>query len=99
MKKQIKKNIKQRYIFKDNEKKRIILKSITNNLYFKNTIRWKSQDKFNIITNNSSMTRIKNICVLTGRSGSIYRFFKLSRIQLKKLISEGYLPGVSKYSW
>lgn len=99
MKKQIKKNIKQRYIFKDNEKKRLILKSITQNLHFKNTIRWKTQDKFNTISNNSSSTRIKNICILTGRSRGVYRFFKLSRIQLKKLISEGFLPGVSKYSW
>lgn len=99
MKKQIKKNINQRNSFKNYEKKRLILKSITNNLQFEKKIRWKIQKKLLNFSNNSSMTRIKNRCILTGRSRSVYRFFKLSRIQLRKLASEGFLPGVSKYSW
>jgi small subunit ribosomal protein S14 len=99
MKKQIKKNIHQRNLFKSEEKKRLILKSITNNLQFEKKIRWKIQKKNLEFSNNSSLTRIKNRCILTGRSRSIYRFFKLSRIQLRKLVSEGKLPGVSKYSW
>lgn len=99
MKKQIKKNINQRNLFKNNEKKRLILKSITNNLQFEKKIRWKLQKKLFEFSNNSSLTRIKNRCILTGRSRSVYRFFKLSRIQFRKLASEGCLPGVSKYSW
>ena len=99
MQKQVKKNINQRYSFKDNEKKRLILKAITQNLNIEKNIRWKIQRNFINIPNVSSLTRIKNRCILTGRSKSVYRFFKLSRIQLRKLASEGFLPGVSKYSW
>lgn len=99
MKKQIKKNINQRYSFKKTEKQRLILKAITQNLNLGKNIRWKTQKKFLTIPQISSLTRIKNRCILTGRSKSIYRFFKLSRIQLRKLASEGFLPGVSKYSW
>ena len=99
MKKQIKKNITQRYLFKDNEKKRLILKTITQNFNIDRNIRWKTQKKFNNLTNKSSSTRIKNICIITGRSRSVYRFFKLSRIQIRKLASKGLLPGLSKYSW
>lgn len=99
MKKQIKKNINQRKFFKTNEKKRLILKSIINNLNFEKKIRWKIQKKLIKFSNNSSLTRIKNRCILTGRSRSVYRLFKLSRIQLRKLASNGSLPGVSKYSW
>ena len=99
MKKQVKKNINQRYLFKQEEKKRLILKTITQNLTFERGLRWKIQKKFNVFSNNSSITRIKNRCVLTGRSRSIYRFFKLSRIQLRRLASQGRLPGVVKYSW
>ncbi len=99
MQKQIKKNINQRYSFKDKEKKRLILKAITQNLNLEKNIRWKTQKKIITIPNISSLTRIKNRCILTGRSKSVYRFFKLSRIQLRKLASEGFLPGVSKYSW
>ncbi len=99
MQKKIKKNIKQRYIFKNFEKKRLILKIISKNRNIAKELRWKLQQKWFFLNRNSSITRIKNICVLTGRSRSIYRLFKISRIQLRKLASTGFLPGVSKYSW
>jgi small subunit ribosomal protein S14 len=99
MQKKIKKNIKQRYLFKDLEKRRLILKIILKNLNIEKDLRWKLQQKWFFFNQNSSITRIKNICVLTGRSKSVYRLFKISRIQLRKLASEGFLPGVSKYSW
>lgn len=99
MQKKIKKNIKQRYLFKNLEKKRLILKIISKNLNLNKTLRWKLQQKWFFFKQNSSLTRIKNLCVLTGRSKSIYRLFKISRIQLRKLASEAFLPGVSKYSW
>jgi len=99
MKKQIHKNITQRYVFQQQEKQRLVFKAITQNLAFENTIRWKTQKKFLQATNTSSVTRIKNRCIITGRARSVYRFFKLSRIQLRKLASEGVLPGLSKYSW
>lgn len=99
MQKKIKKNIKQRLLFKNLEKKRLIIKIISNNFNLKKTIRWKIEQKWFNFNRNSSLTRIKNICILTGRSKSIYRFFKISRLQLRKLASTGYLPGISKYSW
>lgn len=99
MKKQIKKSINQRYLFNTTEKQRLILKSITQNLNFPTHIRWKIQKKFHPLSSNSSVTRIKNRCVITGRPRSVYRFFKLSRIQLRQLASNGSLPGLFKTSW
>ena len=48
---------------------------------------------------NSSATRIRNRCELTGRPRSVYRKFKLSRVALRELASQGALPGVVKSSW
>ncbi|BBK30222.1 SSU ribosomal protein S14P [Stella humosa] len=48
---------------------------------------------------NSSATRIRNRCALTGRPRSVYRKFKLSRIALRELASSGQIPGVVKSSW
>ena len=48
---------------------------------------------------NSSPTRIRNRCTLTGRPRAVYRKFKLSRIALRQLASSGSLPGVVKSSW
>lgn len=99
MKKKIKKNIKQRYLFKHFEKNKLILRILIKNLKLKNFKRWKIQQKLIFFNKNSSITQIKNICILTGRSRSIYRIFKISRIQLRKLISNKNLPGLFKYSW
>ena len=99
MQKKIKKNIKQRYLFQNLEKKRLIYKIISKNLKLKNNIRWKAQQRFFFFHQNSSLTRIKNLCILTGRSKSVYRLLKISRIKLRKLASKGSLPGIAKYSW
>jgi small subunit ribosomal protein S14 len=48
---------------------------------------------------NSSATRIRNRCELTGRPRGNYRKFKLSRIALRELASRGQIPGMVKSSW
>ena len=48
---------------------------------------------------NSSATRIRLRCELTGRPRSIYRKNKLSRIALRELGSKGLVPGLVKSSW
>lgn len=48
---------------------------------------------------NSSPTRIRNRCELTGRPRGYYRKFKLSRIALRDLGSVGQIPGLVKSSW
>ena len=48
---------------------------------------------------NSSKTRKRNRCALTGRPHGYYRKFNLSRIAIRDLASRGELPGVSKSSW
>ena len=48
---------------------------------------------------NSSKTRIRNRCAVTGRPRAYYRKFGLSRIALRELALRGDLPGVVKASW
>lgn len=48
---------------------------------------------------NSSKTRIRNRCALTGRPRGVFRKFRLSRNALRKLALMGELPGVTKSSW
>jgi len=48
---------------------------------------------------NSSATRHRNRCNLTGRPRAFMRKFKLSRIAFRELALEGKLPGVTKSSW
>lgn len=48
---------------------------------------------------NSAKIRIRNRCELTGRARGYYRKFKLSRIGLRELGSQGLIPGLVKSSW
>jgi small subunit ribosomal protein S14 len=43
--------------------------------------------------------RIRNRCELSGRPRGFYRKFKLSRIALRELASNGHIPGMTKSSW
>jgi small subunit ribosomal protein S14 len=48
---------------------------------------------------NSSSTRVRNRCEVTGRPRGFYRKHKLSRIALRELGSRGLIPGLVKSSW
>jgi small subunit ribosomal protein S14 len=48
---------------------------------------------------NSSRTRVRNRCEMTGRPRGFYRKHKLSRIALRELGSKGLIPGLVKSSW
>lgn len=47
----------------------------------------------------SSPTRSRNRCQLTGRSRAYLRRFKISRIMLRELALAGKIPGLKKASW
>jgi len=47
----------------------------------------------------ASPTRVRNLCALTGRSRSVYRKFKISRLMLRDLALQGKIPGMRKASW
>jgi len=61
--------------------------------------RFEARIKLAELPRNSSPTRIRNRCELTGRPRAVYRKFKLSRLALRQLASLGALPGVVKSSW
>jgi small subunit ribosomal protein S14 len=57
------------------------------------------QKEFQKLPKNSSRTRLRNRCWLTGRSRGFYRDFGLSRHVFREMSHECLLPGVTKSSW
>lgn len=47
----------------------------------------------------SSPTRLKSRCEVTGRPRSYLRKFKMSRIAFREYAHKGQIPGVKKASW
>jgi small subunit ribosomal protein S14 len=79
--------------------KREKLKAIANNDAVPAEERFAARLKLAELPRNSSPTRIRNRCELTGRPRAVYRKFKLSRIKLRELASNGQIPGMVKSSW
>ena len=61
--------------------------------------RFAAQLRLAKLPRNSSETRVRNRCSITGRPRGYYRKFKLSRIALRELASSGQIPGMVKSSW
>ena len=79
--------------------KRAALKEIANDESKPMEERFKARLKLAKLPRNSSATRLRNRCQLTGRPRANYRKLKVSRIALRELGSNGQVPGLVKSSW
>ncbi|WP_424930578.1 30S ribosomal protein S14 [Amaricoccus tamworthensis] len=79
--------------------KRAELKEIAKNEDLPMEERFKARLKLAKLPRNSSPTRLHNRCQVSGRPKAYYRKFKMSRIALRDLASNGQVPGMVKSSW
>ena len=95
----IQRNLKRIKLTEKFQKKRNDLKRIIKNKKLPLEDRFAAQLKLAKIPRNSSKTRIRNRCEITGRPHGVYRKLKISRIALRDLASKGKIPGMTKSSW
>jgi small subunit ribosomal protein S14 len=79
--------------------KRDALKAVANDDARPLEERFEARLKLAELPRNSSKTRIRNRCDITGRPRAFYRKLKMSRIALRELGSAGQIPGLVKSSW
>ncbi len=95
----IQKNLKRERLAKRYAAKRAHLKIMVKDESLSVEERFNARLKLAGLPRNSSPSRIRLRCGLTGRPRGNYRKFKLSRIALRDLASTGRLPGMVKSSW
>ena len=95
----IERNKKRERLAKKYANKRAKLKAIADTDSLAMEDRFAARLKLAELPRNSSATRIRNRCELTGRSRGYYRKLKLCRNQLRELASQGLIPGMVKSSW
>ncbi|WP_022978602.1 MULTISPECIES: 30S ribosomal protein S14 [Nevskia] len=61
--------------------------------------RMAAVDSLQKLPRDSSPTRQRNRCNVTGRSRGVYRKFGLSRTKLREAATRGEIPGLKKASW
>ena len=95
----VNRNEKVRKLVKQYAAKRNALKAIANNESLPLEERFEARLKLAELPRNSSATRVRNRCEVTGRPRGYYRKLKMSRISLRDLGSQGLIPGLVKSSW
>jgi small subunit ribosomal protein S14 len=95
----IEKNNRRRKLTKKFASKRARLKAIAYDKQRPLEERFEAQLKLAQLPRNSSATRIRNRCEVTGRARAYYRKLRMSRIAMRDLGSRGLIPGLVKSSW
>lgn len=95
-------------IAKNNKRQALVDRYREKRAELKTTIRDESKSieerelaarKLRSLPRDSSATRVRNRCALTGRSRAYYRKFGLCRHMLRELGLQGLIPGLKKASW
>lgn len=79
--------------------KRAALKAIISNPESSEDDRWDAVLKLQELPRDSSKSRQRNRCNVTGRPHGYLRKFGLSRIMLREHMMRGEVPGLKKASW
>jgi small subunit ribosomal protein S14 len=95
----INKNQRRRKLAAQYAPKRKRLKGIANDLTKPVEERFAARLKLAQLPRNSSPTRVRNRCELTGRARGYYRKLRVCRNMLRELASQGMIPGMVKSSW
>jgi small subunit ribosomal protein S14 len=93
---------------RDIKRKKLVKKFASKRAELKATIASASasyEDKMDAVTKlqklprDSSASRVRNRCELTGRSRGVYAKFGLGRNKLREATMRGDVPGLRKASW
>jgi len=95
-------------VVKNEERKQIVARYAEKRAALKKTIvsttasedeKAEAAAKLRKLPRDSSATRIRNRCSMTGRPRAFIRQFGLSRVTFREMALQGLIPGVRKASW
>lgn len=95
----IAREVKREKLVKRHAAKRAELKKIIRNLNTSDEDRAAAVAKLNSLPRDSSPSRQRNRCSITGRPHGVYRKFGLGRNKLREAAMNGEIPGLTKSSW
>ena len=95
----IERELKRTKLVKRHAAKRVELKKIIRNLNSSDDERTAAVAKLSALPRDSSPSRQRNRCAITGRPHGVYRKFGLGRNKLREAAMKGEIPGLTKASW
>ncbi len=79
--------------------KRAALKAIIDDQSKTDEERYQARLALQQLPRNSSPTRQRNRCIVTGRPRGVFSKFGLTRHKLREMAMRGEVPGITKASW
>jgi small subunit ribosomal protein S14 len=79
--------------------RRKALDAIINDQSLSQEERYQARLKLQALPRDSSPTRLRNRCEITGRPRGTFRKFGLGRNKLREVAMRGEVPGLTKASW
>ncbi len=95
----VNREIKRTKLNKQHGAKREALKKIISSTTASYEEKMEAATKLQKLPRDSSPSRQRNRCELSGRSRGVYRKFGLGRNMLRKATMNGDVPGLRKASW
>ena len=95
----IERELKRTKLVKRYAAKRAALKETIRNVKTSDEERVAAQIKLNAMPRDSSPSRLRSRCAITGRPHGFYRKFGLGRNKLREAAMKGEIPGLTKASW
>lgn len=90
---------------KDNQRRKLLWtyelsRKILKSIFYNRSLPWQERENARIflskLPRDSSLTRPKNRCVVTGRGKGVLRKFRISRIVFREQSVKGSLVGIRK---
>lgn len=95
----VERELKRTKLVKKYAARRAELKAIIRNINTADADRIVAQEKLNGLPRDSSPSRQRSRCAITGRPNGVYRKFGLGRNKLREAAMNGEIPGLTKASW
>jgi small subunit ribosomal protein S14 len=95
----VNREIKREKLVKRHAIKRARLKEIIRKTTSSPAEREAAQVHLQSLPRDSSKSRLRNRCAITGRPRGVYRKFGLGRTKLREATMRGEIPGLGKASW
>ena len=98
-KKMIRRDKKRRQMVADYEFEKLQLKAIVKNKILPEIVQKKAKEDLALHPKDSSIARLRNRCVLTGRPRGVVREYGLCRMKFRHLADHGYISGLTRSTW
>ena len=91
--------MKRRALYEAHEMERSNLRYVKKNDILPSAVRKKAAEDLENLPRDSSITRVRNRCVLTDRGRGLVGRYRISRIMFRYYADKGLIAGMQKSTW